>query len=190
MVDYPYLRVNRKFIVFDNKKGFKAQINLQYLSVGMEYAFSLFMIDTDTMSFINQLEPPYPTNLANKEFVYSSYYTSENKCSDIFPILLPKTEEGIERACHHILKFLNERFLQRVYHLVEVKNQLVDDIIENPKFYAFPFLTALYVITRNRLNKSDVDLESLLSEENLGFSNEKTLKISFNKAIAQRFCQG
>ncbi|MDI2113129.1 hypothetical protein [Commensalibacter nepenthis] len=45
--------MNGNYISIDNKKGFKAKINWQYLNVGMEYAWSLFMVDADMMSFTN-----------------------------------------------------------------------------------------------------------------------------------------
>ncbi|CAI3922262.1 hypothetical protein [Commensalibacter communis] len=189
LIDYPYLRVNKKCIFIENKKGFRAKISWSYLSASLEYAFSLSVNDIAIRSFIDQLSPPYMSNIANTEMIYSSYYASEDNCSDIFPIMLPRTEEGIERACYRVARFFTEKYLKRVYHLMEAKTELINDILENPNYYAFPFLTALYVIKKNHLDKAGIDLELLLSEDKMGYLNDKNLKASFNKTIAQKWAK-
>ncbi|WP_271832461.1 hypothetical protein [Commensalibacter communis] len=72
---------------------------------------------------------------------------------------------------------------------MEAKTELINDILENPNYYAFPFLTALYVIKKNHLDKAGIDLESLLSEDKMGYLNDKNLKASFNKTIAQKWAK-
>lgn len=85
---------------------------------------------------------------------------------------------------NRILEILKSIYLERAYNLIEVNNKLITNIIDNPKYYSYPFLISVYVIKHNKLSSDDINLEYLLSEKNLGFDNNKDLKISFNKKIA------
>lgn len=60
---------------------------------------------------------------------------------------------------------------------------MINDIIYKPKAYSYPFLIILYTIQKNNISYKDIDLEYLLSEEMLGYINDKDLKIAFNKKI-------
>ncbi|WP_081297400.1 hypothetical protein [Gilliamella sp. wkB292] len=177
---YPYIKVNRNKIILDNKKGAKANIFLEFFNKGYEYVFYMDVYSSEIKDFIDSIQPPYSSNFDNKDIVYNSYYLSEKK-SD--PILLPITEKGKEYTFDRILNILNTIYLERAYNLIEVNKNLINDIIYKPKAYAYPFLISLYAIQKNKISYQDIDLEYLLSEEMLGYINDKDLKIAFNKEI-------
>lgn len=178
---YPHIKTNRNKIIIDNKKGTKIEINFVYLNVSCEYAISMSINSSEINKFINQITPPYPSNIANNNLVYYSYFANEKKYSSI---LLPRTDQGKENTYNRILEILKSIYLERAYNLIEVNNKLITNIIDNPKYYSYPFLISVYVIKHNKLSSDDINLEYLLSEKNLGFDNNKDLKISFNKKIA------
>ncbi|MCX8729192.1 hypothetical protein J3U66_02225 [Gilliamella sp. B2969] len=177
---YPYIKVNRNKIILDNKKGAKANIFLEFFNKGYEYVFYMHVYSAEIKHFINNISPPYRTNLQNEIMVYSSHYFDEEKTDTI---LLPKTESGKKNIFDAILKILNTIYLERAYNLIEVNKKLIKDIMYKPHAYAYPFLIILYTIQKNNIPYKDIDLEYLLSEEMLGYINDKDLKIAFNKEI-------
>ncbi|MCX8712188.1 hypothetical protein J3U57_06760 [Gilliamella sp. B3464] len=177
---YLYIKVNRNKIILDNKKGSKAVILLTYQNASHTYVFYMNVYSTEITNFIDSIQPPYSSNFDNKDIVYNSYYLSEKK-SD--PILLPITEKGKEYTFDRILNILNTIYLERAYNLIEVNKKLIKDIMYKPHAYAYPFLISLYAIQKNKISYQDIDLEYLLSEEMLGYINDKDLKIAFNKEI-------
>ncbi|MCX8727224.1 hypothetical protein [Gilliamella sp. B2838] len=176
---YPYIKVNRNKIILDNKKGAKANIFI-VPSRYYQYVFHMYVYSSEIKDFIDSIQPPYSSNFDNKDMVYSSHYFGEKKSDTI---LLPKTESGKKNIFDAILKILNTIYLERAYNLIEVNKKLIDDIIYYPKAYAYPFLISLYAIQKNKISYQDIDLEYLLSEEMLGYINDKDLKIAFNKEI-------
>lgn len=177
---YPYIKVNRNKIILDNKKGAEANIFFEYMNSGHQYIFYMHVYSAEIKHFINNISPPYPSNLHNEIMVYSSHYFGEKKSDTI---LLPKTESGKKNIFDAILKILDTIYLERAYNLIEINKNLINDIIYDPKSYAYPFLIILYTIQKNNIPYKDIDLEYLLSEEMLGYINDKDLKIAFNKEI-------
>ncbi|MCX8728758.1 hypothetical protein, partial [Gilliamella sp. B2838] len=114
---YPYIKVNRNKIILDNKKGAKANIFLEFFNKGYEYVFYMHVYSAEIKHFINNISPPYRTNLQNEIMVYSSHYFDEEKTDTI---LLPKTESGKKNIFDAILKILNTIYLERAYNLIEV----------------------------------------------------------------------
>ena len=177
---YPYIKVNRNKIILDNKKGAKANIFFEYMNSGYQYVFNMYVYSSEIKDFIDNISPPYPSNQHMLDSIYQSNYLDEKNS---VPIILPKTESGKKNIFDAILKILNTIYLERAYNLIEVNKKLIDDIIYYPKAYAYPFLISLYAIQKNKISYQDIDLEYLLSEEMLGYINDKDLKIAFNKEI-------
>ncbi|WP_082209400.1 hypothetical protein [Gilliamella sp. wkB171] len=177
---YPYIKVNRNKIILDNKKGAKANIFFEYMNSGYQYVFNMYVYSSEIKDFIDNISPPYPSNLHKLDSIYKSNYLDEKNS---VPILLPKTESGKKNIFDAILKILNTIYLERAYNLIEVNKKLIKDIMYKPHAYAYPFLISLYAIQKNKISYQDIDLEYLLSEKMLGYINVKDLKIAFNKEI-------
>ena len=49
-------------------------------------------------------------------------------------------------------------------NLIELKPETVKDIILFPDYYAYPFLTILYIIKKHNMSLSDKEMESIYSK--------------------------
>lgn len=99
--------------------------------------------------------------------------------------LLPTTEDGINKTCELLVDRLKEIHLPSIINLLELDKNLIEDVINNPKYYSYPFLIIMLAMKSNNLSKIDVDRDKILSENILGYNNDKDIKLKFNNDIFQ-----
>ncbi|BDR57674.1 hypothetical protein [Xylocopilactobacillus apicola] len=174
------LKVNRHQVIIDDRSGTKAEINFTYLNISMEYSISMNVSSKRIQKFIEQIDPPYPSNISASNLVYYSYYLNEKQ---YFPLMLPTTEAGKKQTFENFLKVFQSIYIPRVFNLIELNEQLINDVKENPKHYSYPFLIGMAAANHNTSIK--VDLEELLSKKYLGFENNLDLKMEFNRQLVR-----
>ncbi|EDS4738644.1 hypothetical protein QDY32_004459 [Salmonella enterica] len=132
---------------------------------------------------LKAFNPPYKSNLANEDYIFCM---STMGVKDGCP-LLPTTENGINKTCELLVDRLKEIHLPNIINLLELDKNLVEDVINNPKCYSYPFLIVMLAMKKNNLSKIDVDRDKILNEKILGFNNDKDIKLKFNNDIFQEY---
>lgn len=154
-------------------------IDITFLDKSKAYAMVCLVQAMDINNKISQINPPYKSNLPNKDYILCvSTFGANDKCP-----LLPTTEDGIKKTCESIFSIIKDEFLVMSKNVVELSDELLLDIDKNPQVYSYPFLLACMAIQNNNLE--EVNWEHLLSDKILGFHNEKELKIKFNSEFAK-----
>ena len=59
---------------------------------------------------------------------------------------------------------MRDIYLPRAMNLIELKPETVKDIILFPDYYAYPFLTILYIMKKHNMSLSDKEMESIYSK--------------------------
>jgi hypothetical protein len=122
--------------------------------------------------FYNKTSPPYkPKFTTNFELVMNT--SMEHSFKSFSPNMggtvdLPKNEQARRKACEWIYTKVRDIYLPRVMNLIELKSEAIDDIIANPNYYAYPFLTILYIIKINNLSLNDLNMDSIHSKKVIG----------------------
>ncbi|SFQ22070.1 hypothetical protein SAMN03159489_02826 [Pseudomonas sp. NFPP07] len=175
---YSDIRVAKNKITIKQKKsGATATLHLEYLTNSRAYEIIVFVEHPALQSEIALIEPPYSSNLPGAKFVYSMSTVSER---DACP-LLPVTEKGIEDTCQVILSRIKNVYIPVVFNLFDVKLELIDDIISRPKYYSYPFLLILIAMKINNFRPDENVVAKILSEDVLGYTSNKELKMTFNE---------
>lgn len=78
---------------------------------------------------------------------------------------LPRNEDEREKTCEWIYTKVKDIYLPRVMNLIELKPETINDVIAHPEYYAYPFLTILYIIKKNNIPLSELNMESILSKK-------------------------
>lgn len=154
-------------------------IDITFLDKSRAYAMVCLVQAMGINDEILQINPPYKSNLPNKDYTLCvSTFGVNDKCP-----ILPTTDDGIKRTCETIFSIIKDEFLEISKNLIELSDGLLLDIRENPQVYSYPFLLACLAIKKNNLER--VDWNYLLSDKLLGFLNEKELKLRFNADFAK-----
>ncbi|EQB97872.1 hypothetical protein [Photorhabdus temperata] len=96
--------------------------------------------------------------------VYSMNTSMENGFKSFSPTMrgtvdLPRNEEERKKTCEWIYTKVKDIYLPRTMNLIEIKPDAIKDIISFPDHYAYPFLTILYIIKKNNIILSDMDMD-------------------------------
>ncbi|WP_256679581.1 hypothetical protein [Pseudomonas sp. Fl4BN1] len=156
-----------------------ASLHFQYLANTRAYEIIIFVEHPALLAEIERISPPYPSNLANPKLVYSLSTVSEKAACP----LLPVTEQGIENTCQVILRQLQDVHLPVLFNLFNVSPALVSDVIERPKYYAYPVPLIFIALKTNAIKPDEETLAKILNEQTLGYTNHQELKESFNKQL-------
>lgn len=132
---------------------------------------------------LEAFNPPYKSNLSNEDYIFCM---STMGVKDGCP-LLPTTEDGINKTCELLIDRLKKIHFPNIINLLEVNKNLVEDVINNPQNYSYPFLIVMLAMKKNNLSKADVDRDKILNEKILGFNNDKDIKLKFNKDLFQKY---
>ncbi|PNG34338.1 MULTISPECIES: hypothetical protein [Pseudomonas] len=177
---YPGVKVTRNKVVIAHKEsGAVATLHFEYLANTRAYEIIIFVEHPALQAEIERISPPYPSNLANPKLLYCMSTVSEK---DGCP-LLPVTEQGIENTCQVILRRLQDVHLPILFNLFNVSPALVSDVIERPKYYAYPVPLIFIALKTNAIQPDDATLAKIMSEQTLGYTNNQELKASFNKQL-------
>jgi len=82
-----------------------------------------------------------------------------------------------------ILRQLQDVHLPALFNLFNVSPALVSDVIERPKYYAYPVPLIFIALKTNAIKPDDETLAKILSEQTLGYTSHQELKESFNKQL-------
>jgi hypothetical protein len=177
---YPGVKVTRnKVLITQKESGAVATLHFEYLANTRAYEIIIFVEHPALQAEIERISPPYPSNLANPKWLYCMSTVSEK---DGCP-LLPVTEQGIENTCQVILRQLQDVHLPALFNLFNVSPALVSDVIERPKYYAYPVPLIFIALKTNAIQPDDETLAKILSEQTLGYTSHQELKESFNKQL-------
>ncbi|RXU66560.1 hypothetical protein CW358_11210 [Pseudomonas protegens] len=177
---YPGVKVTRnKVLITQKESGAVATLHFEYLANTRAYEIIIFVEHPALQAEIERISPPYRSNLANPKLLYCMSTVSEK---DGCP-LLPVTEQGIENTCQVILRQLQDVHLPALFNLFNVSPALVSDVIERPKYYAYPVSLIVIALKTNAIQPDDATLAKILSEQTLGYTNNQELKASFNKQL-------
>ncbi|WP_414159234.1 hypothetical protein ACMGG8_04475 [Pseudomonas sp. BNK-45] len=180
LAGYPGVKVTRnKVLITQKESGAVATLHFEYLANTRAYEIIIFVEHPALQAEIERISPPYPSNLANPKLLYCMSTVSEK---DGCP-LLPVTEQGIENTCQVILRQLQDVHLPALFNLFNVSPALVSDVIERPKYYAYPVPLIFIALKTNAIQPDDATLAKILSEQTLGYTSHQELKESFNKQL-------
>ncbi|TCN57601.1 hypothetical protein D0809_13535 [Flavobacterium circumlabens] len=176
--DYPEIKVikNKIFITHKDSEAFST-LSFQYLTNSNAYEIIHFVEHPVLQTEIHNIAPPYPSNLSNANFVYSMSTVSEKDGC----IILPVTEKGIEYTCELILSRIKNIYLPIIFNLFNINLKLIDNVLNKPKYYSYPFLLILIAMKNNNMKPEEIIITKILSEETLGYTNNKQLKKVFNQ---------
>ncbi|MCX8986169.1 hypothetical protein, partial [Citrobacter portucalensis] len=146
----PNIRVLKNSICIKKTNSINAQGELAwgYLNNANGYFLSLSVESFELKFFFNEINPPYKSNLLTDKTLFMNTLMEKFK---IFAtkiggtVDLPKNEEERSKACEWIYTKVKDIYLPRVMNLIELKPETINDVIAHPEYYAYPFLTILYI---------------------------------------------
>ncbi|EFA2318354.1 hypothetical protein [Escherichia coli] len=167
------IKVLRSSICIKKTNSINAQGELAwgYLNNANGYFLSVSVESFELKNFFNEIKPPYKSNLLTDKSLFMNTLMEKFK---IFAtkiggtVDLPKNEEERSKACEWIYTKVNDIYLPRAMNLIELKPEAIKDIISFPDYYAYPFLTIIYIIKKNNIPLSELDMDSILSKKILG----------------------
>ena len=149
----------------------QGELSWGYLNNANGYFLSLSVDSIELNDFFNEITPPYKTNLMTNKTFYMNTLMEKFK---LFAtriggtVDLPVSEKERSKTCEWIYTKIKDIYLPRVINLIELKPKTIDDVIDNPGYYAYPFLTILYVIKKNNIPLDSLNMESILSKKIVG----------------------
>ncbi|MGG8095100.1 hypothetical protein PGO14_05825 [Klebsiella aerogenes] len=169
----PKIKVLKNSICIKKTNSINGQGELAwgYLNNADGYFLSLSVESFELKDFFNEITPPYKSNLLTDKTLFMNTLMEKFK---IFAtkiggtVDLPKNEEERSKACEWIYTKVKDIYFPRVMNLIELKPETINDIIAHPEYYAYPFLTILYIIKKNNIPLSELNMESILSKKVLG----------------------
>ncbi|MDX5630941.1 MULTISPECIES: hypothetical protein [unclassified Brenneria] len=161
-------RININRIGDINVQG---ELSWGYLNNANGYFLSLSIDSIELNDFFNEIAPPYKSNLLTDNTFFMNTLMEKFK---LFAtkiggtVDLPRNEEEISKTCEWIFTKIRDIYLPRVMNLIDLKSDAINDVIANPNYYAYPFLTILYIIKKNNIPLSDIDMDFILSKKITG----------------------
>jgi hypothetical protein len=132
--------------------GGVGRIGFRFLNNAQGYTLSESVVQSELRAYYNEVCPPYRPNFTT-EFELVMNTSMETGFKSFSPNLggtvdLPKNEGERLKACEWIYQKVKDIYLPRVINLIELKPKVIDDVLLFPGYYAYPFLTILYVIKK------------------------------------------
>ncbi|MHA6308141.1 hypothetical protein ACX3SV_13740 [Hafnia paralvei] len=160
------ININNKGVI--NACG---ELSWGYLNNAKGYFLSLSVDSIELNKFFNEITPPYKTNLLTNNVFYMNTLMEKFKSFATKiggTVDLPRSEKERSETCEWIYTKINDIYLPRVINLIELKPKAIDDVVVNPSYYAYPFLTILYIIKKNSIPLDSLNMESILSKKVVG----------------------
>lgn len=144
-------------------------VGFRFLNNACGYILYTGVNSPELIGFFNEVNPPYRSNKP-EGIVYAMSTSMERSFKSFSPNIggtvdLPINEEGRKKACGWIYTKVKDIYLPRVMNLIELKPETINDVIAHPEYYAYPFLTILYIIKKNNIPLSELNMESILSKK-------------------------
>ena len=161
-------------------------IGFDFLNNARGYCLCTSVNSPKLIDFFNNINPPYRSNLP-EGIVYAMNSLMEGSFKSFAPkfggtVDLPRNEEERKKTCEWIYAKVKDIYLPRAMNLIELKPETVKDIILFPDYYAYPFLTILYLIKKHNMSLSDKEMESIYSKRKRILGNK-----SFDKQLLDTY---
>ena len=157
-------------------------IALDYLVNAKGYALVMSVDSPEFQNFIKEVNPPYKSNLLTEHTLAMTSSGEKNKTFSPTiggAVALPRTPDKIEETCQWICERITSIYLPRLFHLINFESELIQDILENPDHYSYPFPLILYAVRKNNLSINDVD-------EHLLFSKKISKNKSYDRSLVEK----
>ncbi|CAI8695426.1 hypothetical protein BTK96_000341 [Burkholderia pyrrocinia] len=162
------VKVSRGEILVGREGVGNGRIGFRFLKNANGYILSAAADSPDLQSFYKNSNPPYkpkiPTGLV------LAMNTSMEEVKSFSPnvggaVDLPRDEMEIESACRWMCERVENIYLPRVINVIEIKPGLIRDVLDNPNYYSYPFLTIVFAARRCGLGLDGLDVDYLLGKK-------------------------
>ncbi|MDN7876833.1 hypothetical protein [Burkholderia aenigmatica] len=169
------VKVLRGEVLIGQEEGRSGHIGFRFLKSANGYILSASADSRELQDFYKNSNPPYkpkiPTGLV------LAMNTSMETVKSFSPntggaVDFPRNEMEVESTCRWICEKVANVYLPRVIDVVEVKPGLIRDVMENPGYYSYPFLTIVFAAKKNDIAMGELDVDFILGR-----------KISSNKSF-------
>lgn len=165
-------------IIVGREDGADGRIGFRFLKNANGYILSASADSPELQNFYKQVNPPYKPNVPTG--LVLAMNTSMETVKSFSPnvggtIDLPRNEGERQQACQWICEKVQGIYLPRVVNAIDARSGLVADVLSNPDYYSYPFLTALFSMKKNGVGVGEVDLDQLLGKrvsKNKSFDGE------------------
>lgn len=129
-------------------------IGFRFLNNAKGYILYAGVGTPELNGFFDSVSPPYRSNRP-EGVVYAMNTSMETGFKSFSQNLggtvdLPKNADERLKACEWIYQKVKDIYLPRVINLIELNSKAIDDVLLFPDYYAYPFLTILYVIKKTK----------------------------------------
>lgn len=154
---------------YNNASG---DVGFRFLNNAKGYILYAGVESPELEEFFNEISPPYRSNKP-EGVIYAMNTSMETGFKSFSPNLggtvdLPKNEGERLKACEWIYQKVKDIYLPRVMNLIELNPKVIDDVLLFPDYYAYPFLTILYVVKKNKIPPSQLNMELIFSKKVVG----------------------
>ncbi|MCA8272686.1 hypothetical protein LGN17_09185 [Burkholderia sp. AU30280] len=161
------IKVSKGEILVGREGAGNGRIGFRFLKNANGYILSAAADSPDLQEFYKNSNPPYkpkiPTGLVlamnTSMEVVKSFSPNIGGAVD-----LPRNDMEIESTCRWICEKVVNVYLPRVINVVEIKSGLIRDVMDNPSYYSYPFLTIIFAAKRNGVGLDGLDVDYLMGK--------------------------
>ncbi|WP_143331077.1 hypothetical protein [Burkholderia aenigmatica] len=159
------VKVLRGEVLIGQEGEGSGRIGFRFLKNANGYILSASADSRELQDFYKNSNPPYkpkiPTGLV------LAMNTSMETVKSFSPntggaVDFPRNEMEVESTCRWICEKVANVYLPRVVDVVEVKPGLIRDVMENPGYYSYPFLTIVFAAKKNDIGVGELDVDFIL----------------------------
>ncbi|VWC51046.1 MULTISPECIES: hypothetical protein [Burkholderia] len=169
------VKVSRGEILVGQEEEGRGRIGFRFLKNANGYILSASADSRELQDFYKNSNPPYKSKIPTG-FVLAMN-TSMETVKLFSPNIggavdFPRNEMEVEPTCRWICEKVANIYLPRVIDVVGGKPGLIRDVMENPGYYSYPFLTIVFAAKKNGIGLGELDVDFILGR-----------KISVNKSF-------
>ncbi|VWC64830.1 hypothetical protein BLA9940_03592 [Burkholderia aenigmatica] len=169
------VKVSRGEILVGQEEEGRGRIGFRFLKNANGYILSASADSRELQDFYKNSNPPYKSKIPTG-FVLAMN-TSMETVKLFSPNIggavdFPRNQMEVEPTCRWICEKVANIYLPRVIDVVGGKPGLIRDVMENPGYYSYPFLTIVFAAKKNGIGLGELDVDFILGK-----------KISVNKSF-------
>ncbi|WP_175219946.1 MULTISPECIES: hypothetical protein [Burkholderia] len=169
------VKVSRGEILVGQEEESRGRIGFRFLKNANGYILSASADSRELQDFYKNSNPPYKSKIPTG-FVLAMN-TSMETVKLFSPNIggavdFPRNQMEVEPTCRWICEKVANIYLPRVIDVVGGKPGLIRDVMENPGYYSYPFLTIVFAAKKNGIGLGELDVDFILGK-----------KISVNKSF-------
>lgn len=162
------VKVSRGEVIVDRESVGNGRIGFRFLRNASGYILSAAADSPRLQGFYVSSNPPYkpkiPTGLVMA--MNTSMETVKSFSRNVGGAVdLPRDEAEIESTCRWICERVAGIYLPRVINVIEVNSGLIRDVMDNPNYYSYPFLTIAFAAKENGISLGELDIDYLLGKK-------------------------